>query len=104
MILRESKFGRFYGCRNWPHCDGTVSIHEDGRPMGTPANKETRQARRRAHKVFDQLWTVHGWKRAAAYAWMAKRLGLTKEEAHIGRLDREQCERLVEIVERKVKG
>lgn len=73
-------------------------MHEDGSPMSKPANKETRAARVRAHRIFDRLWKVGGWTRTQAYKWMAKAMDLTEEEAHIGQLDREQCERLIDIL------
>lgn len=98
MVLKKGRFGLFYGCEAWPQCDGAAAAHEDGRPMSRPSNKETRAARVRAHKVFDLLWKVDGWKRTEAYAWMAKAMDITKEEAHIGQLDRAQCERLIELV------
>lgn len=45
MLLRESRFGKFYGCTRFPECRGTHGAHPDGRPLGVPANAETKEAR-----------------------------------------------------------
>lgn len=96
MKLRHSpKYGPFFGCIRYPECDGTHGCHADGKPLGIPANKATKEARMRAHAMFDQLWLNRGWSRQGAYAWMREAMGMTKGEAHIGRFDIEQCERLI---------
>ena len=45
MELRPSRFGQFYGCTRWPACDGTHGAHPNGSPLGTPANRATKDAR-----------------------------------------------------------
>jgi hypothetical protein len=52
----------------------------------------------RAHAVFDRLWVGGGMSRGEAYAWMRKTLNLQPHEAHIGRFDIIQCEKLIEAV------
>lgn len=85
-------------------CGAIVACHPGTAiAMGRPANAETRYARKRAHDAFDALWLSRAGKgtRAAirarenAYRWLAEVLGVAKSEAHIGRLDRAQCERVV---------
>lgn len=102
MLLRMSKkFGRpFYGCVNFPTCKGTHGAHPDGRPLGTPADKTTKQARIRAHSVFDLIWKQNRLSRAQAYAWMRKKMKLSDEDGHIGGLTKEQCEKLVLLVQK----
>lgn len=103
MVLRESKLhrGLFYGCSMWfaTHCPGTHSAHPDGAPMGTPANQATKAARIRAHDAFDRMWRGMGMCRDDAYRWMAKQLGLSYDEAHIGLFNVIQCEKLIAAVE-----
>jgi ssDNA-binding Zn-finger/Zn-ribbon topoisomerase 1 len=55
MILRYShKYsGPFYGCTTFPTCRGTHGAHADGAPKGIPGNKETKQARIKAHGLGD---------------------------------------------------
>lgn len=103
MMLRESqKFPRpFYGCTRFPECRGTHGAHADGTPLGTPANKDTKKARIRAHSVFDQIWQQKLVKsRGGAYNWMRQVMGLSHSQAHIGEFDADQCEKLVELVYR----
>jgi ssDNA-binding Zn-finger/Zn-ribbon topoisomerase 1 len=101
MTLKSSRFGPFYGCARWPDtgCPGSHGAHPDGTPLGVPANRETKAARVRAHAAFDTLWRGGGMKRRAAYRWMQDALGLTSDEAHIGRFDVPTCERLIAAVE-----
>jgi len=95
MILRPSRYGKFYGCERFPDCDAAHGAHEDGRPLGVPANHETKQARIRAHAAFDTLWKSGLMGRNAAYRWMQSTLGMTPDEAHIGRFDIATCDRLI---------
>jgi hypothetical protein len=92
----------FYGCSAWPECSGTHGAHADGRPLGIPANKETKSARIRAHAAFDHLWKDKDQPffqdRGAAYAWLGETMDLEGEDAHIGRFDTQQCEQLVAAV------
>lgn len=94
MVLRQSKYGLFYGCGGYPKCRATHGAHKDGRPLGIPADKKTKQARIRAHAVFDQLWKEDHMSRSEAYSWMQDAMGLTEDEAHIGRFTEEQCDEL----------
>lgn len=99
MTLRNSRFGLFYGCSNYPECDATHGAHPDGRPLGTPADEDTKQARIAAHAAFDTIWqnsTVKG-ARKRAYRWLAEQLGLSADDCHIGMFDQATCERVVEV-------
>ena len=49
----------------------------------------------RAHEVFDQLWQCEYMSRTEAYEWMQNELGLTAEGAHIAKLSRDDCVRLM---------
>lgn len=117
MVLRySSKYDRkFYGCSNYPRCKATHGAHQDGRPLGIPADKETKRARIEAHAAFDKLWEnagefydppVRGRKakrrvmriaRSRAYAWLRDSLGMTEDECHIGRFDLDACVRVVMV-------
>lgn len=66
--------------------------------MGIPANKATKKARIRAHAAFDSLWKGGPFSRAQAYSWMQVVMGMTPDDAHIGRFTEEQCDLLVEKV------
>lgn len=103
MVLRDSRYGLFYSCSKYPECIATHGAYKsDGRPLGKPANKKTRGARIAAHAEFDRLWKYEGWSRESAYHWMQKVLGLNRRQAHIGKLDKKQCEALVWLVKNKI--
>ena len=98
MKLRNSKYGLFYGCVNWTSgCKGSHGAHADGRPLGRPANSETKLARIQAHRFFDLLWRPQ-MKRSEAYQWMQQAMRLPENEAHIGQFTTEQCKQLVDLV------
>lgn len=107
LVLRDSRRGPFYGCSRHPWCDATHGAHPNGAPLGTPANRETRDARVAAHAVFDQLWQApsapfrtdsrghlisRSKARRRAYAAVARELGL--KVLHIGDADVALCKRL----------
>lgn len=104
----------FYGCSTYPECRATHGAHPDGRPLGRPADKRTRSWRIVAHEAFDQLWQqadqlygeplagadrarLRSIARARAYRWLAQRFGV--EEIHIGALDADGCQRVLEACE-----
>jgi ssDNA-binding Zn-finger/Zn-ribbon topoisomerase 1 len=105
MILRSTdKFKhrdgsprKFYGCSRFPDCRATHGAHPNGRPMGTPANAETKEARCLAHEAFDPLWKSGKMERANAYLWLAEQMGIPFGDCHIGNFSKEQCERVVEL-------
>lgn len=107
LVLKDSKFGKFYGCSRWRFtgCKGSHSAHRDtGKPMGVPAKQEVKRARHEAHRVFDEIWTTGRMSRKRAYQWMQKVLQLTKRDAHIANFSMEQCARLIEEVHRLSKS
>ena len=97
MALKPCRYGLFYGCSTWrdTQCPGGHSAHPDGRPLGIPANRRTKDARIAAHHVFDHLWKGGQMSRSAAYRWMQTAMGMTPSEAHIARFSREECKRLL---------
>lgn len=96
MRLRNSKFGMFYGCLNYPTCKGTIGAHPWGEPKGIPAGSETRNARMDAHSALDRLWMENLLpSRGEAYSWLSRRMGIM--EVHIGEMDVEQCQKVVEL-------
>lgn len=109
---KEVYGGRSYG--RWPFiwlcrsCDAYVGTHPGSdNPLGTLANPFTRQARKEAHDIFDRLW-AKGDKsvfdsRGAAYRWMRQIMGLSKEDAHIGRMTAGQCKLLIDHCKELIK-
>jgi len=102
MVLRNSKYGKFYGCSTYPECKSAHGAHDDGTPLGIPADKETKGWRVKAHEAFDQLWKSGKMNRRKAYTWMQHTMNLTAKEAHIGRFDQIKCEMLIQAVEKEL--
>lgn len=96
MELRQSpKYpAPFWGCTKFPVCRGSHGAHPDGRPLGIPANRATKDKRIEAHKVFDTLWKQGILKRKEAYQRLAEELGMS--EVHIGESDIEMCDKIIE--------
>lgn len=104
MKIRRGKHGVFYGCTDYPGCKGTASCDKDGNLKGTPADAETRAARSEAHKHFDQLWRSGALEsRAAAYRWLQEAMDLSDEEAHIGKFNKRQCERVARLAREELR-
>lgn len=89
-------------------CDAYVGCHKpnprmgfDGtQPLGRLANAELRQAKSEAHDSFDWIWQDGHMKRKAAYAWLAKELGIPVERCHIGEFDVDMCQRVEDACDR----
>lgn len=98
MVLRSSRYGKFYGCTKFPKCRGTHGAHPDGKPLGTPADRETKLARIEAHAAFDALWKDGLLGRKNAYRWMRKAMGLKPDDCHIAKFTKEQCAIAIALV------
>lgn len=92
-------YGMVYLCRP---CDAYVGVHDGtDTPLGRLVNRELRRWRNRAHAAFDPLWQQGPYRRRRndAYAWLAGKMGLTKEETHIAMFDVEQCKQVIQIMD-----
>jgi len=95
---------RFYGGREfgWPlayacRCGARVGCHPGTTiPLGTLADKATKDARRCAHEAFDPLWKGKGpGMRRRAYQALQTALGT--ENAHISWMGVEECTKVVKV-------
>ena len=104
MRLKQSHYGWFYGCPNYPECENTHGAHQStGKPLGKPADKETRLARIAAHVALDRLWIEGSMTRKNVYRWLRMSMGLSKFKCHIARMNRENCEQVILLAEQKFK-
>ena len=98
MALRQGRHGPYYACIRWPKCKATHGAHaRGGGPLGLPGDRETREARKKAHQLFDRLWKgpEAPYTREQAYGILGSLMGLKKKDAHIGKMTRNQCLELV---------
>ena len=77
---------RFYQCQN---CNARVGCHKGTtRPLGNLANETLRMKRKETHQIFDSFW-------------MAKKLRLSVQLAHIGGFEMDRCQRLIDLCEKE---
>lgn len=94
-------YGNDYGSNLYvcKPCDARVGTHKNSTtPLGTMANEELRQLRKRCHSAFDPKWKSRKMTRSGAYRWLQNEMDLSAKEAHIGMFDKAQCEQLLEIL------
>lgn len=88
----------YYICSNWPKCDAYVAAHQaDKRPMGSLANGDLRHKRLVAHRELNKLQHTSGMSKWAVYVWLAAKMGLTSEQAHIGKFTEQQCDQAIRL-------
>jgi hypothetical protein len=80
------------------HCAAYVGCHKAGcngsdgtMPLGRLATAELRRAKNRAHEALDPVWQSGLLKRKQAYAALARELGISQQNCHIGMFDLRQC-------------
>lgn len=92
---RYGKSYMMYLCRP---CDAYVGCHQNTKnPLGTLANKELREWRKKAHAIFDPMWRDGKMKRQEAYHWLKEQTG---RWIHMGESDIETCKLVVEVCEK----
>lgn len=86
---------KIYLCQN---CNARVGCHKGTtRPLGNVANEVLRLKRRETHQVFDRFWQDAGMSRTQAYKWLAKKMSLPDEDAHIGGFEMDQCQQVIDL-------
>lgn len=75
-------------------------------PLGYPCGPVTRKARSRAHAAFDPLWRGKNapMRRGEAYQWLAKRLGISKRDCHIGMMNAEMADATARFSEQRAQS
>lgn len=102
--------GRSFG--SWPYiyiceseeCNSYVGLHAfTNLPLGTLADKATRDARKSCKPAFEKLWKTGKAPlgRNQAYAWLAEALGIAEKDCHFGHFDADQCEKAKRLCKAK---
>lgn len=105
-VYNGRSYGMIWDCRP---CDAYVGVHRNSptfAPKGRLANRELRRWKVAAHAAFDPLWLGLGapMKRRAAYSLMQQVMGMTAEQAHIGKFDVADCRRLIERLKKPMEA
>jgi len=110
ILMKDSTpvYGRDYGplwiCSNFPRCDARCGCHPGThRPLGSLADRETRNLRKAVHNAFDPLWKRGTIKRSRAYETLAERMQIAVSECHVGMFTAEQCRQALRIITRMCK-
>ena len=85
MVLRDGKFGKFYGCASYPTCTKTL-------PLGAatiPANAKTQAATK---KALDTFLSSHNMTKTQGKLWLQDNLGINAEDANVAFFSDKQCE------------
>lgn len=106
IAKHEEIYGKNYS--EWPwvylceNCGAYVGMHPfTSIPLGTLADKQTRDARKNCKPAFESLWRTGEMSRTAAYQWLADQLGIPVGECHFGWFDIDTCERAKNICLRR---
>ena len=102
-VENKEKYGRNYGrsymCYFCKPCGTYVGCHNNTRqPLGTMADRETMEWRKKAHAVIDPIYKKGIMSRKKLYAFLSKTLGYN---VHIGSSDIEQCKKIIDIAFKK---
>lgn len=103
--------GRGYGHIKMYMCSGNCDAYSGTKlefgirvSMGSLANKELRELRKKCHKLFDARWKGSSNERLArrkCYLWLQDFTNLPDELAHIGMFNIEQCRALIAELNKK---
>jgi len=98
-IIYGRNYGRSYMVWYCQNCGAFVGCHNNTRdPLGTMANAELREWRKKAHAVLDPLWRSGGWQRKAVYSKLKYIFG---HEIHIGESDIQKCQNIIGVLKLK---
>lgn len=89
----------YYSCSRFPQCRGTVRANADGSPIGTPANRETKDARSAAYLALEDFRRGRGWNRSGTLSWLSKRLRIERGGCQVSNFDLPTCKKVLSIVE-----
>lgn len=91
-------YGREFGDWPWVYlccnrtCGAYVGMHpKTDIPLGTLADAQTREARKRAKAEFNPLWESKRLDRGQAYSRLAAKMGIPVTECHFGWFTVHQC-------------
>jgi uncharacterized protein YlaI len=97
IVNERQIYGKEYGKWPWMYhcaeCDARVGMHPDTNiPLGTLADKETRNARKLGKMPFVKVWKSEQiMTQSEAYSQLAAHMDIPASECHFGLFSVEQC-------------
>jgi hypothetical protein len=105
-VIYGFSYGMAYLCKP---CDAYVGCHKGTNvPLGTLANAELREWRKKAHNLFDKIWrdylpeNMRHIYRSRCYSWLSKKMNVPYEQCHIAMFDVDQCKKVVMLCETEI--
>ena len=88
-------YGNSYMCYLCKPCGAYVGCHNNTRkPLGTLANAELREWRKKVHAKIDPIWRSRRMSRKQVYYLLTRRLGV---QYHTGEADIEMCKKVLAL-------
>lgn len=98
-IIYGKSYGLVWACKNFPVCDVFVGVHKGTTtPLGTLADRRTREMRKQCHREFDVIWQTGRMTRKDAYIKAASEMKVG--DFHIGELGYDDCVKFIEVLKR----
>lgn len=96
-------YGNSYMCYYCKPCDAYVGCHNNTKkPLGTMANRELREWRKKTHAIIDPLWLKKPNRKDARRRLYLKLYKYFGKETHVGESDIEQCKAIIYAVQNKL--
>lgn len=108
-VCNDEIYGKQYG--KWPYaylcqtdsCRAYVGVHPNSKiPLGTLADRATREARKRHKPDFITMQKKLGLSRNQAYKWLSEALSIDPSKTHWGMFDVETCERAGQLCRKRL--
>jgi len=97
-------YGKAWICESFPECDNYVGVHKStNQPLGTMANKELRELRKKCHKSFDFIWRNNYMTRKSAYCKLATEMNIDVSVCHFAMFTKSQCKEALCLIDETLK-
>jgi len=88
-VIYGRNYGKSYMCYYCEDCNAYVGCHNNSKkPLGTMADGELREWRKKVHAKIDPLWKENNWERSTIYKKLKRYYG---SHVHIGDSDIDLC-------------
>lgn len=103
LVENQEIYGKNYGKYPYSYwcekCGSYVGIHPGSDlPLGTLADHNLREWRKRSKKAFIDYYQSKHWKRETAYQWLQQKLCLLPDDCHFGLFEIEDCINVLEVL------
>ena len=94
VVYRTVSYGLIYLCT----CQPSWAYTSVG-GNSTLANKQLRELRKKAHKLFDKSWRTRYITRSEAYKFLSIHMSKAGKDCHIAMFNDDECEAVISLTE-----